>query len=237
MDDWAAKADEPRGRAAPRPCRASRTTDGEAVAQLAELIDGASSPALVVGAGADDSETWERSSLSPSGSAVRSGRSPSAPGPGFPRTTALRRPPPGRPDAPAQDTGSARRRARRRRAGVPSVPLRCRPVRRGRNAGGDDQPGCSRGASKRRRARACSRIRRRCAPSSQQSWPRETARPAASGALPPLAPPAAGEPLLAGHVFAALAERLPRNAIVIEECPSNRPELSAASRRASRSAR
>ncbi len=29
----------------------------------------------------------------------------------------------------------------------------------------------------------------------------------------------------AGHVFAALAERLPRNAIVIEESPSTRPEL------------
>ena len=41
----------------------------------------------------------------------------------------------------------------------------------------------------------------------------------------PPAPPAAGEPLRAGHVFAALAERLPRDAIVIEESPSNRPEL------------
>jgi benzoylformate decarboxylase len=37
--------------------------------------------------------------------------------------------------------------------------------------------------------------------------------------------PAAGEPLRAGHVFAAMAERMPRNAIVIEESPSSRPEL------------
>ena len=29
----------------------------------------------------------------------------------------------------------------------------------------------------------------------------------------------------AGHVFAAIAERIPRNAIVIEESPSTRPEL------------
>ena len=29
----------------------------------------------------------------------------------------------------------------------------------------------------------------------------------------------------AGHVLAALAERLPRDAILIEETPSNRPEL------------
>jgi benzoylformate decarboxylase len=40
-------------------------------------------------------------------------------------------------------------------------------------------------------------------------------------------PPAAGEPLLAGHVLAALAERLPRDAILIEETPSSRPELHA----------
>jgi benzoylformate decarboxylase len=39
------------------------------------------------------------------------------------------------------------------------------------------------------------------------------------------APPAAGEPLRGGHVLAALAERLPPDAVVVEECPSNRPEL------------
>src|SRR5205823_156527 len=39
--------------------------------------------------------------------------------------------------------------------------------------------------------------------------------------------PAAGEPLRAGHVLAALAERLPENAIVVEELPSNREELHA----------
>jgi benzoylformate decarboxylase len=38
-------------------------------------------------------------------------------------------------------------------------------------------------------------------------------------------PPAPGEPLVAGHVLAALAERLPPEAIVIEESPSSRPEL------------
>jgi benzoylformate decarboxylase len=43
--------------------------------------------------------------------------------------------------------------------------------------------------------------------------------------LPP--PPAAGDPLRPGHVLAALAERLPRNAIVIEESPSSRAALNA----------
>lgn len=41
----------------------------------------------------------------------------------------------------------------------------------------------------------------------------------------PPAPPADGEPLRAGHVLAALADRLPANTIVIEESPSSRPEL------------
>jgi benzoylformate decarboxylase len=53
--------------------------------------------------------------------------------------------------------------------------------------------------------------------------------PAAAG-RPPLAPPPPpgdGEPLLPGHVLAALAARLPRDAVLVEETPSSRPELHA----------
>jgi benzoylformate decarboxylase len=39
------------------------------------------------------------------------------------------------------------------------------------------------------------------------------------------APPRPGEPLLASHVLAALADRLPRDAVVLEEAPVDRPEL------------
>jgi benzoylformate decarboxylase len=42
---------------------------------------------------------------------------------------------------------------------------------------------------------------------------------------PPPAPPAAGDPLRAGHVLAALAERLPPDAVLVEETPSSQPEL------------
>jgi len=49
------------------------------------------------------------------------------------------------------------------------------------------------------------------------------AAPFVRAAPPPL--PAPGEPLRAGHVLAAIAERVPRDAVVIEEAPSNRPEL------------
>jgi benzoylformate decarboxylase len=38
-------------------------------------------------------------------------------------------------------------------------------------------------------------------------------------------PPGPGEPLRAGHVLAELAERLPRDAVLVEETPSSRPEL------------
>jgi benzoylformate decarboxylase len=38
-------------------------------------------------------------------------------------------------------------------------------------------------------------------------------------------PPAHGEPLHASHVLAALAERLPRDIVLVEETPSSRPEL------------
>jgi benzoylformate decarboxylase len=43
----------------------------------------------------------------------------------------------------------------------------------------------------------------------------------------PPAPPQPGEPMRAGHVLAALAERLPRDAMLLEETPSSRPELHA----------
>ena len=54
---------------------------------------------------------------------------------------------------------------------------------------------------------------------------RDAGRSPVPAPAPPPAPPAAGERLRAGHVFAALAERLPRDAVVIEESPSSRPEL------------
>ena len=44
---------------------------------------------------------------------------------------------------------------------------------------------------------------------------------------PALDPPGPGEALRPGHVFAALAERLPVDTVVVEESPSSRPELEA----------
>jgi benzoylformate decarboxylase len=42
---------------------------------------------------------------------------------------------------------------------------------------------------------------------------------------PRLAPPPAGVPLRPGHVLDALAQRLPDDVLLVEECPSSQPEL------------
>ncbi|HLW95371.1 MAG TPA: thiamine pyrophosphate-binding protein [Solirubrobacteraceae bacterium] len=57
----------------------------------------------------------------------------------------------------------------------------------------------------------------------QREFDRAAPRLHAAPAVPP--PPAPAEALLPGHVLAALAERVPADSIVVEECPSSRPEL------------
>jgi benzoylformate decarboxylase len=59
----------------------------------------------------------------------------------------------------------------------------------------------------------------RVLPEPAGSAPRPMERP------PAPEPPAEGEPLRTGHVLAALAERLPPDAVLVEEAPSARPEL------------
>ena len=61
----------------------------------------------------------------------------------------------------------------------------------------------------------------RVLPEPSGSAPKPMVRPPA----PP--PPAAGEPLRAAHVLAALGERLPPDTVLVEEAPSARPELAA----------
>jgi benzoylformate decarboxylase len=65
-----------------------------------------------------------------------------------------------------------------------------------------------------------------CAGLAERLAQRTAAAPVPRPQPAPLPPPAAGEPLRAGHVFDALAQRLPPDAIVVEESPSSRPELS-----------
>src|SRR4029079_16569022 len=55
--------------------------------------------------------------------------------------------------------------------------------------------------------------------------PQRDADPPPSRPVPPDPDPA--EPLTASHVLAALADRLPRNAVVLEEAPVDRPDIHA----------
>jgi thiamine pyrophosphate-dependent acetolactate synthase large subunit-like protein len=55
--------------------------------------------------------------------------------------------------------------------------------------------------------------------------PRTGAAPQPMVRPPAPLPPGLGEPLRSGHVLAALAERLPADALLVEECPSSQPEL------------
>ena len=126
-----------------------------------------------------------------------------------PGSSALRGASARRPEPAAADARAARRRPRRRRAGVPPV-SRTRRARSSRTGRGS-------------RWSATIRPRRTAARPSSRCWPRppvcaelarivppRTVRPRAVSPRPlRRPPPAAGEPLRAGHVFAALAERLP----------------------------
>ena len=202
--------------------------DAAAVAELAELLAGAAAPGARRRRGRRrPRDAGRRSSRWPSGSRCPVWQESFSARAGLPAgSPAVRRPPAGRPHAPARDARAARPRARRRRAGVPPVPVHPGPFVEAGHARRDGQRRPGRGAPQPRRPRAARAARRRSAPSSRGACRRATARrpPIARPPAPP-APPAAGEPLRAGHVFAAIAERIPRNAIVIEESPSNRPEL------------
>ena len=57
---------------------------------------------------------------------------------------------------------------------------------------------------------------------------RAAEQPEPRTAEPAGARPSPLRPLRAGHVFDAIAERLPKDAVLIEESPSSRPELLAA---------
>ena len=58
MDDWLTPVDDEREDAAPDQVVRANATDEGATEALVTFLAGAQSPAIVVGAGADDSETW-----------------------------------------------------------------------------------------------------------------------------------------------------------------------------------
>jgi benzoylformate decarboxylase len=226
MDDWLADAGAADERAAPRRVVRSRAADSQAVAELAQLLATATSPALVVGAGADDRATWQalvalaERLVCPVWQESFSARA------GFPQNHPLF----------AGHLPADRIRLRETLAphdvvlAIGSPVFRQYPFIPG--------PFVNPGTAVAMVSSDPAEVHRSTADLALLGAPgpvcselavivpaREGSPPAVRAAPPAPAAPAAGEPLRVGHVFAAIADRIPRNAIVVEETPSSRPEL------------
>jgi benzoylformate decarboxylase len=226
MDDWAAEAAPPEEQAAPRRVVRARAADPALVAELAELVDRATSPAIVVGAGIDDGDAWAAVAAladrlaCPVWQESFSGRA------GFPQ------------DHPrfAGHLGADRPRLRQALAPHDLVLAAGAPAFRqyAFSPGPFVEPGTtvvvvSQDPAEVHRSTADLAVLASpgavCAELVRAVEAREPASETLFARPDPPDPPGSGEPLRAGHVFAAVAERLAADAVVFEESPSNRPEL------------
>jgi benzoylformate decarboxylase len=226
MDDWLAEAGAPDERAAPRRVARALGADSQVVSELAELVTGARSPALVVGAGADDPETWKALVALAERLGCPVWQESFSSRAGFPQDHPLF----------AGHLPADRTRLRETLAPHDVVLAVGSPVFRQYPfiPGPFVNPGTVVAMVSSDRAevhRSSADLALLAAPGPvcaelARIVPARTGAPPPARALPAVpAPPATGEPLRVTHVFAAMAERLPRNAIVIEESPSSRPEL------------
>ncbi|MGH3137043.1 MAG: thiamine pyrophosphate-dependent enzyme [Gaiellaceae bacterium] len=225
MDDWSAPALEPAEQpAAAGTVMRAAAADPAAIEAIAALLAEAQRPAIVVGAGADDPEAWEALvEIAEKLGAPVLQESFSARA-GFPQDH-----PQFAGHLPADRT---RLRAVLERYDIVLVvggpAFRQYPYVPGPLYGADtrvvvvsDDPAeAHRSAAE---LAVIAPVGALCAGLAGRLSAREAA-PDAQRAEPQLEP-AAHNPLRAGNVFAALAERLPRDAVHIEESPSNRPEL------------
>jgi benzoylformate decarboxylase len=226
MDDWDAPADEEREPAAPARVLRAAGADSAAVEALVEFLTGARAPAVVVGAGADSREAWSalvelaERLVAPVFQESFGARA------GFPQDHRLF----------AGVLPADRPRLREKLEPYDALLVVGAPVFRQSPyaAGRFTEPGTrvavvgdnpdevhrspAELAVLAPPAAVCRELAERL-PQRESSPPEQFRPPAAPE------PPAAGEPLQAGHVLAALAERLPREAVVVEEVPVDRPEL------------
>jgi benzoylformate decarboxylase len=228
MDDWTATAGEPWEQAAPALVLRARAADPAAVARLAALLSDARSPALVVGAGADDPETWSALVELAERLGCPVWQESFGARAGFPQ------------DHPhfAGHLPADRTRLRGSLAGhdlvlvVGAGAFRQYPYEPGPLVVegtvvalvSDDPSEVHRSPVDLALLAAPAAV---CAALAERVPPRDGSRPAPLERPPAPPPPASAEPLRAGHVLAALAERLSPDAVVVEEAPSNRPELHA----------
>ncbi|MEV7344339.1 thiamine pyrophosphate-dependent enzyme [Streptomyces sp. NPDC093544] len=224
MNDWAEPAEDlpvP----APTVLRRAASADVSVVAEVAALLTGATMPAIVVGAGADDDGTWTALTSLAERLDCPVWQEPFGARAGFPQDHRLF----------AGHLPSDRPRLRAALdpydllvcVGAPF--LRQYPYAPGELTGArvvvvtDDPAEAHRAPAELAVVAAlpdfCDRLARRT-----------PSRPATSEPVvraPHPEPPAAGELLSPSHVLAALAQRLPADTVIVEETPSSRPDLHA----------
>ncbi len=226
MDDWEAPADADREDAAPRRVLRTAAADPAATEELAAFLEDAQAPALVVGAGNDSEDAWAAVEALAQRLAAPVFQESFGAQAGF------------RQDHPhfAGVLPADRSRLRERLAPYDAILVVGAPVFRqspyaaGRFTDpgqriavvGDDPAEVHRSPAELAVLASPAPVCRALA----ERLPQRTGPPPRPYAPPPPPdPPAAGDRLRAGHVLAALAERLPREAVVVEETPVDRPEL------------
>ncbi|MFK3984698.1 thiamine pyrophosphate-dependent enzyme [Micromonospora sp. NPDC050397] len=237
MDDWYAEVDPALGLAAPVEVRRTGSAPGPVADQVAGLLRNASAPVLVVGAGADNRACWDALVELADRLGAPVWQEAFGARAGFPQ------------DHPrfAGHLPAGRSRLRERLAGhdaalvVGTGALRQYPYEPGPlvPAGltvtvvSDDPAELHHShadlAVLAEPATFCAAVAGRLPPRTVTAPASDHARPKAGPgttvAGDPVEPPAAGKPLRARHVFAALAARLPEDVVLVEETPSTRPDL------------
>jgi benzoylformate decarboxylase len=226
MDDWLAPAGEPHEVTAPERLLDGHAADPAAVAELADLLAQAESPALVVGAGADDEVAWEALVDLAERLSCPVWQEPFGARAGFPQDHSRF----------AGHLPAGRGRLREALAGhdvvlaVGAAFLRQYPyepgalVEKGTRVAvlTDDPAEAHRSpvelAVLASPASVCPELARLVPPRDGPSAEPPVRPPAPE-------PPAPGEPLRAAHVLEALWQRLPAESVLIEEAPSSKPEL------------
>lgn len=245
MDDWAAPAPEAHEVLGPARLLRSAAADPAVVDELAAAIDAARRPTLVAGAGNDGPEGWRALVALAERLDCPVWQEPFGGAAGFPQDHALfaghlpaRRARLRATLAPFDlvvvvGTGALRQYPYDKGplvgAGTDIVVITEDPAEAHRSpaalaALGDPAALCA--ALARTVTRRAGGVDAAVPPTSLGGAATPSPNGASASPRPPApAPPAPGEPLRAGHVLAALAERLPRDAILVEETPSSRPEL------------
>ena len=226
MDDWSAAVDDDREDAAATRVLRAAGVDESAVEALARFLSDARSPAFVVGAGADSRETWDALVALAERLVVPVFQESFGARAGFPQDHRLF----------AGFLPADRPRLRELLAPYDALLVVGAPVFRqspytpGRFTEpetriavvGDNADELHRSPAElavfASPAAVCRKLLARVPA-------RDVRPPEPFHELASPAPPAPDEPLTAGHVLAALAERLPRDSVVVEETPVDRPEL------------